>query len=167
MTFARTIPTPEQRQAEKDARLAVLCALSRSLHRGSYGGSTSGEADTKPASYRDPALLKMARGRPCLLLVPGVCNHRLDTTVAAHENEGKGMGIKAPDNRSVWACYACHSWYDSGTAPRAYKREVFAAAMQMQEQEWEEIVLDKTEHENVRWAARCALDDLHGRGNTA
>lgn len=43
--FGRPSITPEQREADREARRAVLCLPNRSLHRGSYeGGSTSGEA---------------------------------------------------------------------------------------------------------------------------
>lgn len=126
------------------------------LHRGTYAGGTRGPMP-KTKAYRDAALLDMAHNRACLLLVPGVCNHRVDTTVLCHENEGKGMGLKSPDDRGVWGCYACHTFYDQGTAPRGYKRELFAAAMQMQEQAWAAIAADASEPERFRRAARRAL----------
>lgn len=47
----------------------------------------------KEPRQRNPHLLKMAQGEPCLLRIPGVCNGDSDTTVAAHSNQsahGKG-----------------------------------------------------------------------------
>lgn len=160
MTFGRKIQEWRERRAEESARVrGGVIPTVRPIHRGVYAGGTTGAAP-KEEPYRDAALLEMARGRPCLMLVPGVCNHRTDSTVAAHENEGKGMGIKAPDHRSVWACYACHTFYDQGPAPRGYKRELFAAAMQMQEQAWEQVAKDKAEPDRLRRAARRALERL-------
>lgn len=155
--------SPEKRaqvRAERKAsNMAALCVPTRALHRGVYAPAAEvPSAAPKTKTYRDATLLEMAHGRPCLLLVPGVCNHRLDSTVACHENEGKGMAIKAPDSRSVWGCYACHTFYDQGTAPRGYKRELFAQAMQMQVQAWQEIAADRSEPERFRNAARRALE---------
>lgn len=59
---------------------------------------------------RNPALLKLAQGKLCLLSIPKVCNGNPETTVAAHSNQlihDKGKGIKAHDWASVWACSAC------------------------------------------------------------
>ena len=130
------------------------------LHRGTYAGGTTGAAP-KDEAYRDPVLLEMARGRPCLLLVPGVCNHRQDTTVACHQNEGKGMGIKAPDSSSCWGCLACHTWYDQGPAPRRQKRMVFMGAHSRQVLAWRQVAADPAEPERFRRAARRALEHLN------
>ncbi len=74
----------------------------------------------KEPRQRNPTLLNMAKGEPCLLRVPGVCNGDSDTTVAAHSNQsahGKGKAMKAHDWASVWACSACHMWLDIGVSP--------------------------------------------------
>lgn len=114
----------------------------------------------KDEPYRDPALLDMAQGRPCLLLVPGCCNHRLDTTVACHENQDKGMGTKRPDDRSVWGCVACHRWYDQSGAPREQKRATFDAGMGRQVFAWQVVAADPSEPARFRRAAQRALERL-------
>lgn len=43
-----------------------------------------------------------------------------ETTVLCHSNQlkdGKGMGLKAPDEKACFACCACHDILD-GRAPR-------------------------------------------------
>lgn len=59
-------------------------------------------------------LRKAARGRPCQLRIPGVCNRSPDTTVLAHIRRGgvAGVGQKPPDIVAVWACSACHDQLD-------------------------------------------------------
>lgn len=57
---------------------------------------------------RNPALLKLAQGKLCLLSIPKVCNGNPETTVAAHSNQlihDKGKGIKAHDWASVWTSW--------------------------------------------------------------
>lgn len=140
----------------------------RSLHRGTYGGTTAGAAPkTKP--YRDPALLEMARGRPCLMLVPGVCNHRTDTTAAAHSNfvehGGKAKNRRADDCFSVWSCKACHiRWLDQPIGhdgpTRAQKEAAFMAAHARQVLAWRQVATDSAEPERFRRAARRALEHL-------
>lgn len=74
-------------------------------------------------TYRNRALLDLARGRPCIC-----CGIQDDTVVPAHRNEGKGMGLKASDALHVPLCVSCHSEYDQGDAwSRDEKREWFDA----------------------------------------
>ncbi|MBY0243441.1 MAG: DUF1364 domain-containing protein, partial [Burkholderiaceae bacterium] len=50
----------------------------------------------------------------------GVCNYNPETTVLCHSNflaDGKGMGLKAPDDRAAFGCAACHDVLD-GRRPR-------------------------------------------------
>lgn len=61
-----------------------------------------------------------ARDQECTLQIPMVCNGRTDTTVLCHSNQladGKGMGLKAPDERACYGCSACHDVLD-GRRPR-------------------------------------------------
>ena len=60
-------------------------------------------------------LRKEARGRDCMVRLPGICNGDPATTVLAHLRLSgiSGMGIKAPDALAVPACYACHSYVDT------------------------------------------------------
>lgn len=73
-----------------------------------------------------------ARGAPCSIDIPGVCNGMADTTVWAHANllaAGKGLGIKAADPAGCHACSACHAFIDQGTAPFEIKLAWFVAGM--------------------------------------
>jgi hypothetical protein len=56
--------------------------------------------------YRDAA-----KGQPCTMRLPEVCNGNRDTTVLCHEN-GAGMALKAPDHNAADMCAACHEAFD-------------------------------------------------------
>ncbi len=154
---------PPDREAEKEARRAALLTGARGLHRGTYAGGTVAAAP-KPVPWRCQTLLDMARDRPCLLLVPGICNYRTDTTVAAHSNwtehGGKAGARKADDCYSAWACYACHTWLDAGRASADRKRAAFLAAHPLQVLAWRQIATDPTEPARYRRAALAALERL-------
>jgi hypothetical protein len=167
MTFGR--PTYDEsrarRTAEREANMATLVSGTRPLVAGTYGGSTTAPAP-KPEAWRNPALLDMARNRPCLLLVPGLCNHRIDTTVAAHSNygiHGKAKSRRADDAYSVWACAACHHWLDFGKASAADKEARFMLAHANQVLAWRLVAMDPAEPERLRKAARAALEFLNAR----
>lgn len=132
---------------------------------GVYAGTTA-VARPKSEPYRDRALLDLARGRPCLLMVPGCCSHRVDTVVAAHSNwsdHGKAGARKADDCYTVAACHACHAWMDQGPAPAAQKRQHFMAAHALQVWAWQNIAAASDEPERFRSAARRALEYLKGK----
>lgn len=59
-------------------------------------------------------LRKAARGQPCLVRIPGYCNHDPATTVLAHIRLAgiTGVGKKAPDLLGAWACSTCHDLLD-------------------------------------------------------
>lgn len=60
-----------------------------------------------------------ARGQDCTLRLPFHCNGDPSTTVLCHSNrgaDGKGMGIKASDDRAAFGCSSCHDALD-GRAP--------------------------------------------------
>jgi hypothetical protein len=160
-------PSPEERraarEAEREANMRVLAIPSRSLHRAVMGGSTRGPAP-KSQPYRDPVLLEIARGRPCLLMVPAVCTHRVDQTVACHSNlsiHGKAGARKADDCYSVWGCAACHFWLDFGRASAAHKERAFMEAHARQVLAWRLVAMDVKEPERFRRAARRALERLN------
>lgn len=166
MPFGR--PTPEERQkrrqAERAANLQALATVpARCLHKGSYsGGTNAGAPKTEP--LRNAALLQMAAGRPCLLLVSGCCNHRMDTTVACHSNlsiHGKAGARKADDCYTVHGCAACHRWLDQGPAPAAQKEAVFMAGHARQVLAWRQIAADPAEPPRFRRAAGWALEHLN------
>jgi hypothetical protein len=97
----------------------------------------------KTTAKRNPALLKMAQGKPCLLQVR--CDGSpSDTTVAAHSNSqkhGKGMGRKADDQYTVWACARCHTWLDSSYSATGEERQAaFEAGHKRQVKEWQKML---------------------------
>ena len=57
------------------------------------------------------------RGEPCYLLIAGAPAHPLETVVPCHSNQqihGKGMLIKADDEKTVPGCAWCHHQLDQG-----------------------------------------------------
>ncbi|MGV8950125.1 MAG: nuclease domain-containing protein [Cypionkella sp.] len=66
---------------------------------------------------RSQAVLDSARGAPCSVRFPGICNGNAETTVWCHLNGhafGKGAGIKAHDIAGFAGCSSCHEYYDRG-----------------------------------------------------
>ena len=59
-------------------------------------------------------LRKAAKGRDCMVRLPGICNHIPETTVLAHVRLAgvSGMGMKADDLLGAWACSSCHDAID-------------------------------------------------------
>ena len=61
------------------------------------------------------SLRKLARGRPCMVRLPYVCNGDPETTVLAHFRLAglSGIGMKSPDFAcGAWACSSCHDAID-------------------------------------------------------
>jgi len=58
-------------------------------------------------------LRDVARGRPCLVRLPG-CDGGGETTVLAHYrlNGYSGVGLKPPDVMGAWCCGPCHELVD-------------------------------------------------------
>ena len=127
-----------------------------------------GETRAAPKSPpgRSQAYRDLARGKPCMLQIPYVCNRDPETTVLAHSNSqshGKGMGLKADDAiGSVWACYACHCWVDQGDASAAVKELAWRRANERMQVALEEIAASATAKPRDREAARWALDRIRG-----
>lgn len=166
MSFRRlSLEEIEQRNTERRAAhaRALVESTLRPLARGSYAAAdTRAVPKTKP--YRDPVLLELAKGRGCLLGIPGICTNDRATTVAAHSNSrqhGKGKGRKADDCYSVFACFACHTWLDTGPASRDEKALAFQLGHIDQVQEWRIIATDPAEPMSYRAAARRALEHLN------
>ena len=155
----------KDRAAQRAANMAALCTPSRAIARGSYGGTTAGPAP-KSEPYRDPALLEMARGRPCLLNDPVICDHsrQPEDTVSAHSNwseHGKACARKADDCYSAHLCFAAHAWLDQGKAPESVKRHKFMCAHANTVLFWHFVSMDSREPERFRNAARRALQHLN------
>lgn len=64
-------------------------------------------------------LRRLAKGKPCLVRIPGVCTGDPATTVLAHYRmPGQaGVGMKPDDLLGAWACSRCHDVVD-GREPR-------------------------------------------------
>lgn len=126
--------------------------------------SDSVMAQPKTEQHRNRRLLDLARGKPCLLRVPDICQGGTETTVAAHSNwaiHGKAGARKANDQYSAWGCMACHGWLDQGPAPRARKEAVFMAAHLQQVMEWRFMAADAGIPVSDRKAALWALNLLN------
>jgi hypothetical protein len=119
--IAKVMPVP--------GRIVRMVAINDADFRG---------AVPKTAPQRNPALLAMARGQRCLLLVPGVCRPDPATTVACHSNQS--VHGKADDQWHVYGCAPCHRWLDQGSAPAAEKVERFGAAHRWMVAIWQDIV---------------------------
>lgn len=60
------------------------------------------------------ALTKLARGKPCLVRLPG-CDGGGPTTVGAHYRSvslGSGTAHKTNDYMVAWCCFPCHQAVD-------------------------------------------------------
>lgn len=59
-------------------------------------------------------LRKLAKGRPCLIRVPGWCNKDPTTVVFCHVRmpDISGAGFKAPDLFGAFGCSNCHDLVD-------------------------------------------------------
>lgn len=60
-------------------------------------------------------LRKLAKDKPCMIRVPGICNRTPETTVLAHLRMIglSGAGLKAADWFAAWACSDCHDYVDN------------------------------------------------------
>lgn len=148
--------------------------LRRVERAGAYSVVPFETAKPKPEAHRNPHLLSMARGRYCLLRVPGVCIGGTETTVACHSNlsiHGKAGARKANDEFHVPGCFACHRWLDQGPADGVLKAMTFMQAHLEQVSFWRALAADTTQlPPKDRTAAQWALDHLNaspvGQGET-
>lgn len=64
-------------------------------------------------------LRRLAKGKPCLIRIPGVCSGDPATTVLAHYRLAgySGTGLKPDDLLGAHACNRCHDVVD-GREPR-------------------------------------------------
>jgi len=64
-------------------------------------------------------LRESARGQPCMIRIPGVCNGDPATTVLCHL-PGGGMGKKQPDLLAAFGCSSCHNVVDGRESVNLY-----------------------------------------------
>lgn len=73
-------------------------------------------------------LRKYAKGRECMVRLPG-CTCNPDETVLAHlRTASTGMGQKEDDIFAAWACSACHDAVDGRRRIEGWSREEIQAA---------------------------------------
>lgn len=114
----------------------------------------------KTVEQRNRHLLDMARGKHCLLHVPGICNGDRRTVVACHSNWGiheKGGARKADDQYTVYSCSACHEWLDRSGTDGDLKQATFMRAHLDQVLAWRRIVGDMSYTPKDRAAVHWAL----------
>jgi hypothetical protein len=70
--------------------------------------------------YSNKKLLEACRNMPC-----GSCFCEDGTVVAAHRNQGKGMGIKVSDALVASLCFKCHAYLDQGKEMSREERRDF------------------------------------------
>ena len=82
-------------------------------------------------------LRDLARGKPCYLRLPGVCNGNPDTTVLCHRRAYgvAGKDQKPPDTCAFPGCHACHDVYD-GRAPSDFDRDFLEAEASRAQNQW-------------------------------
>lgn len=81
-----------------------------------------------------PDLREFARGRECLIRIPGYCNWRSETVVLCHRRGfgTAGMGQKPCDLNGAHGCSSCHDIVDGRAKSIFSKDEVdlmFAAGV--------------------------------------
>lgn len=70
------------------------------------------------------SLRNAAKGKPCMVRLPGICNGNPETTVLAHIRIAGtcGVGMKPPDTQATYACSACHDAID-GRVQQGFDRD--------------------------------------------
>lgn len=129
--------------------------------------STAPRTIPKTTAHRNPHLLSMAKGKPCLLCQEhGVALCTPGSTVAAHSNQqchGKGMGRKADDCYTAWLGDQHHRWLDQGKGSAAQREMAFMTAHLAQVNAWRAIAYDSRSTPRDRSAALWALGLLNSQ----
>ena len=68
-------------------------------------------------------LRNTARGKPCMIRIPLICNGNPETTVLAHYRLNTGAALKPHDQQAAWACSACHDVVDGRVQTDLYARD--------------------------------------------
>lgn len=162
-------PMPRGSGFKKLERLRIPPSPPKRIERGTVVSCAGmGVGVPKTVEQRNRHLLSMARGQPCMLRIPGVCNNDWRTTVACHSNlsiHGKSGARKADDQNICVGCFACHRWLDQGPAPYEVKLAAFLAGHALQRLAWQRIAGDMTyspkDRRAVHWAL-CLLEPEQG-----
>jgi len=96
------------------------------------------------APYRSDKVLRHAKGQPCTLRFPGICDGGGATTVACHiRDKHKGMAVKASDHSIAFGCGPCHAFLDVGFANAGWTTDDLAPFEKRALQEtWEVLIGD-------------------------
>jgi hypothetical protein len=98
-------------------------------------------------------LRNLARGMPCMIRMPGVCNGNPETTVLCHLRMSgiSGMSMKANDLLGAWGCSACHRYVDThGIDGRTALLEGMARTQaQLLERGYVHVIRNKSEAERI------------------
>lgn len=73
------------------------------------------------------AITASAIGESCTVRIPNICNHNVNTVVAAHLSGvrfGHGFGQKVSDLHVAYCCSACHDALDGRTKTEYTKDEL-------------------------------------------
>lgn len=70
-------------------------------------------------------LRKAAKGRGCMVRIPGVCSHNSETVVLCHVRLTgvSGMSLKSDDLLGSWGCSNCHAEIDGQTNNSGFSRD--------------------------------------------
>lgn len=89
-------------------------------------------------------LTKLAKGRNCMMRIPGVCKNDRSTVVLCHTNEHRaaraGMGIKPHDLLAFYACDACHAAADGRMRPVPDGNGFFYDADELRVMEYQAVI---------------------------
>jgi DNA (cytosine-5)-methyltransferase 1 len=94
------------------ARQPISAQTARGTRRSAIAGRCrlcGGSEQGSMPIFRSKKLLEAVRQCPC-----AHCGAQDGTVVAAHRNEGKGMGIKVSDALVAALCFRCHAELDQG-----------------------------------------------------
>lgn len=73
-------------------------------------------------------LRKAARGRPCMIRLPG-CNGGKDTVLTHYRLAGySGTSMKPPDIMGAWGCSHCHDVVDSRKKLEGHDQKIIRLA---------------------------------------
>jgi hypothetical protein len=123
MTITRKTPMKRTGFARKEPKPFALADRKTTLRR-----SEMKRRVKKPTVAEGSKYLAACRNEVCYLRIVGTCPRREpeETSVPAHRNEGKGIGLKVPNELTCPACFWCHAEYDQGKRfTREEKREIW------------------------------------------
>lgn len=89
---------------------------------------------TRNGGLMPPNLRQAARGKPCMIRLPGICTYNDEETVLAHVRMAgiTGVGQKAPDFLGAWACSACHAVTEKAKLDDSIQRAFFEGMVKTQ-----------------------------------